>query len=288
MHKDIILGSFTNYDWDKIKFWVNSIEASGFTGDKGMIVYNCDIATAQKLSERGFKIMAFGQDPETGNLIYKEQLIIVVQRFLHLYQFMNQLLQDNSYRFVIHTDVKDVVFQSDPSDWLSEHMPDSKSILASCESLQYQHEPWGNENMAHSFPVVYDKVKTQPIWNCGVQAGRPDVMRDLWLNIYYLSVSSQALTQVPNPDQAAYNVLLNMRPYRDITHFSMSEDGWACQAGTSIDPAKMQTFKQHLLEPQPLWDGNYATTSTGVRHTILHQYDRISDWKPTVESRYAS
>lgn len=282
MSKDIIIGSFTNYDWNKIKFWVNSISASGFTGDKAMLIYNCEIQTAQALSERGFKIMAFNQDKNTGHLYFDGQLIIVVERFFHLWQFMSQLFKDYDYRYVIHTDVKDVVFQTNPSDWLSANMGDAK-ILASSESLQYQHEPWGNDNMARSFPWVYPIVKDQPIWNCGVQAGVPDVMKDLWLNIYLLCKGNV----VPNPDQAAYNVLLNLEPYKSITKFSTSEDGWACQAGTTIDPAKIAGFKQHLLEPQPLWDGKYATTSTGIRHTVLHQYDRIPTWKPIVEARYS-
>ena len=94
MARDIILGSFTNYDWDKIKYWVNSIDACGFKGDKGMIVYNADINTVKKLNDRGFKIMAFNQDPQTGNLFYNGQLIIVVERFLHLHGFMENLLKD--------------------------------------------------------------------------------------------------------------------------------------------------------------------------------------------------
>ena len=286
MTKDIILGSFTNYDWDKIQYWVNSIDACGFDGDKGMIIYNADIKTVQKLNERGFKIMAFNQDAKTGNLFYNGQLIIVVERFIHLHAFIENLLQQENYRYVIHTDVKDVVFQRNPSEWLEANMGDAK-ILASCESLQYQHEPWGDENVRNSFPWVYEKMKSKPIWNCGVQAGDPRVMKDLWLAIYLLSVGSQHATKVPNPDQAAYNVLLSMEPYKSITRFVMSEDAWACQAGTSFDPAKMHTFKPHLLEPQPTWDGSWATTSTGVRHHILHQYDRIPDWKPVVEARYA-
>jgi hypothetical protein len=282
MSKDLIIGSFTNYDWNKIKYWVNSIAASGFTGDKAMLIYNCEIQTAQALSERGFKIMAFNQDRNTGHLFFDGQLIIVVERFFHLWQFMDQLIKDNDYRYVIHTDVKDVVFQTNPSEWLTANMGDAK-ILASSESLQYQHEPWGNDNMARSFPWVYPTVKDKPIWNCGVQAGVPSVMKDLWINIYLLCKGNT----VPNPDQAAYNVLLNLEPYKSITKFASSEDGWACQAGTTIDPAKIAGFKQHLLEPQPVWDGNYATTSTGIRHAVLHQYDRIPNWKPIVEARYS-
>lgn len=283
MSKDLIIGCFTNYDWHKIKFWVNSIDASGFTGDKAMIIYNCGIQTAQMLVNRNFKIMAFNQDKVTGNLFYDQQLIIVVERFLHLWQFISKLTQDMKYRYVIHTDVKDVVFQTNPSDWLTANMGNAK-ILASCESLQYQHEPWGNENMYYSFPWLYDKMKSQPIWNCGVQAGVPEIMMDLWINIYSLCKSNR----IPNPDQAAYNVLLNLEPYKSITKFTMSEDGWACQAGTTVDPAKITQFKPHLLEAQPLWNGNCATTSTGKTHAVLHQYDRIPTWKPIVEAKYAN
>lgn len=285
MAKDIIIGSFTNYDWDKIRFWANSIDACGFKGDKGMIVYNSHLDTVKKLNDRGFKIMAFNQDPHTGNLFYNGQLIIVVERFLHLHAFMENLLAQEDYRYVIHTDVKDVVFQRDPSQFLEANMGDAR-ILASCESLRYQHEPWGHENVRNSFPWVYERMKSQPIWNCGVQAGDPRVMKDLWLAIYLMSVGSQHATKVHNPDQAAYNVLLSMEPYKSITKFVMSEDAWACQAGTSFDPAKINDFKPHLLEPQPVWDGDWANTSNGERHYILHQYDRIPDWKPVVEARY--
>ena len=60
MRKDLIIGSFTNYNWDKIQYWVNSIDACGFKGDKAMLVYNAELSTVQKLNDRGFKIMVFG------------------------------------------------------------------------------------------------------------------------------------------------------------------------------------------------------------------------------------
>lgn len=286
MKKDLIIGSFTNYDWDKIKFWTNSIDRSGFNGDKAMIVYNAGFDTVQRLVDRNFMIFAFNRDDSRQQFFFPaQQLIIVVQRFMDLYRFMSGM-DISKYRYVIHTDVKDVVFQTNPSDWLTENMGDAK-ILASCESIRYRDEPWGNENMARSFPLLYDSIKNQPIWNCGVQAGVPEVMKDLWMNIFLISIGSQAATGVYNPDQAAYNVLLNTVPYKDITRFSMSEDGWACQAGTTIDPEKIAAFKPHLLEAQPVWQDDYAKTSGGKVFPILHQYDRIPEWKTVVEKRYA-
>lgn len=284
MKKDLILGCFTNYDWDKIRFWVNSIDQSGFTGDKAMVVYNSDFETVQNLIDRGFMIYAFNRDDAAKKFFFPDQLIVVVQRFLDLYRFMNSM-DVGKYRYVIHTDVKDVVFQKNPSEVLEEFIGDRK-ILASCESLRYRDEPWGNENMMHSFPMVYDSIKDNPIWNCGVQAGDPTTMKDLWLSIYLYSIGSQTLTRVYNPDQAAYNILLNSEPYKNITKFTMSEDGWACQAGTTMDPTKMSGFKPKLMEPQPSWRDESACTSTGKVHTVLHQYDRIPEWKAIIERKF--
>lgn len=285
MKKDLIIGCFTNYDWDKIKFWANSIDQCGFTGDKAMLVYNSSFATVEELTKRNFMIYAFNRDDQNKQFFYPRQLIIVVQRFIDLYEFMSKL-DLNSYRYVIHTDVKDVVFQKNPSEWLTNHMGDSK-LLASCESLKYEDEPWGNENLANSFPMVYNYMKSNPIWNCGVQAGVPNVLKDLWLNIYLNSIAGQLFNNVYNPDQAAYNVLLNTEAYKSITKFAMSEDGWACQAGTTIDPQKIENFKSKLLEKQPIWKNNMACTSDGRPHMILHQYDRVPEWRTIVERKYS-
>ena len=32
MKKDLIIGGASGYTWDQLKFWVNSIKKSGFTG----------------------------------------------------------------------------------------------------------------------------------------------------------------------------------------------------------------------------------------------------------------
>ena len=281
MKKDLIIGAYTNYSWDKIKFWANSIDQSGFTGDKIIIIYNSDYSTVKQLSDRKFKIFGFNQNPSNGNLFFDKQFSIVVQRFFDLWRFMSTLDLDQ-YRYVIQTDVKDVVFQSNPSDWLTNNLGNYK-ILASCESLQYQHEPWGQDNLMRSFPLMYNTLKDKPIWNCGVQAGDPIVMKDLWLTIYNMSVNNA----IHNPDQAAYNVLLNLEPYKSITKYSMSESGWACQSGTTIDPVKIKEFLPNLLEAQPVWKDGYSYTSTGIKHAVLHQYDRIPDWCNIVETRYS-
>ena len=278
--KDLIISAYTNYNWDHIRYWANSIDRSGFNGDKAMIVYNSDQTTVQRLIDLGFKVWAFGRDNATGNFVWPRELVVVVERFYHLWHYLDQLPNDE-YRFVIGTDAKDVVFQKNPSEWLEKNIGDY-DIVASCESIKYINEPWGNDNLRGSYPMVYEKLKENPIWNCGVQAGRLRAIKDLWLQIWLTCRAGGR----PNPDQAAYNLLLNTKAWSSITKFTMSEDGWACQAGTTADPAKIESFRPHLLEKEPVWKDGVAMTSGLNPHVILHQWDRVPSWKKDIEERY--
>lgn len=284
--KNLIIGCYTDYNWEQIKYWADSIDRSGYQGDKAMIVFNSDFNTVQKLLDRKFDIYAFNRDDANQQFTYATNFSVVVQRFFHLWQYLENLPPTRQYKNIIATDVKDVVFQTDPSKWLDKNLG-SKKIVVSSESLTYNHEPWGDNNMSLSFPMVHQWMKNKTIWNCGVLAGNTDVIKDLFLNIYLTSRGAPA--HVPGgggPDQAALNILLNTEPYKRITKFVGSEDGWACQAGTTADPTKIDGFRANLLDPEPLWDGEYSTTSKGKRHAILHQWDRVPEWKKAIEEEH--
>lgn len=279
--KDLIISAYTGYDWSKIKFWANSIDRCGFKGDRAMIVYNSDPETVQRLVDLGFSVVAFAQDPVSKNFYWPgQQLVVVVQRFYNFWNYLDQI-PDDRYRFVITTDCKDVIFQQDPSKWLEENIG-NHSIVASSESLLYRNEPWGNDNLMRSYPMLHARMKNVPIWNCGVQAGRQREMKELWLNIWMLCHAGM----IHNPDQAAYNVLLGTRAWESITKFTMSESGWAAQLGTTMDPLKINGFAPHLLEPVPMFDGNLVKTSNGNVFTVVHQYDRIPEIKSIFEKIY--
>ena len=87
--QDLIIGCSTNYDWSKIKYWINSINQSGFDGKKVMVLMNCDHDTAEKVLEAGFEIVSFGHDGK-GNLVHQSQFMVHVERFLHIYNYLNE------------------------------------------------------------------------------------------------------------------------------------------------------------------------------------------------------
>jgi len=283
--KDIVIGAITNYDFEKIKYWVNSLDQSGFDGLKVVLCYNLDYSVAEELMKRGYNILALGRDEDKKKFIYNLDFSIVVERFLHSWYFLKKL--EGQYRFVIATDVKDVVFQTNPSSWLEENIGD-KQINVACESLLYKDEEWGNHNLFKSFgPVVHDHLKNNLIYNAGTISGRYEAILDLFLNIYLLcNGTNHKIEGGGGPDQAALNVILNMKPFKDITNFAKSEDGWAAQLGTT-GPQIQSKYGSKLVEPAPIMKDGLVCTSTEKPFALVHQYDRVPEWKKEIEVKYA-
>ena len=277
--KDCIVGCATNYDWSKLKYWVNSINRSGFEGDKVLILMNCDKDTVQKVSDAGFSIIAFNQD-DKGNLVYQSQLMVHVERFIHIYK----LLKSTDYRYVITTDVKDVIFQKNPVQWLEENLPEGhEDLVFSSESIKYKDEPWGRQNITECYGQgIYEDFKNNTIFNVGVLAGRGHAMRDLTLQLFLNSLNRP----IPIVDQAVFNIMISRHPYVKTSMYMKSEDGWACQLGTTADPSKIDSFRPFLLEPSPKLEGDKVVTSEGIEYTIVHQYDRVPEWKKVIEEKY--
>ena len=282
---DIVIGSITGYSFDKIEPWVNSLDRSGFTGDKAMLCYNVHKSVAKELSNRGYKIFAFGETPES--LVYdKKDFNIVVERFFHLWYIFRNF--KSQYRYLITTDVRDVIFQNNPSVWLENNVKTEK-ILASSESIRYADEEWGNHNLYASYGAeIHSTHKDNVIVNAGVMAGDFDTMVDLFLNIHLLcnAAPGHSIPGGGGPDQAAYNMLLNMETYKSSTNVAASEDGWAAQLGTT-GPQIFDKYGSKLVEPAPILKDNLVCTSTGNPFTIVHQYDRVPQWKEIIERTYS-
>jgi hypothetical protein len=239
---------------------------------------NCDKDTVKKISDSGFSIIAFNQD-SNGNLTYESSMMVHVERFFHIYQ----LLKDNLYRYVITTDVKDVVFQQNPSVWLENNFTDNDDLVFSSESMKYKDEPWGNQNLMETFGLqIYEDFKKNTIFNVGVLAGRGYAMKDLMMNIF----ASCMHRPIKICDQSTFNFLISQHPYLKTSKYTKSEDGWACQLGTTADPSKIEQFRPFLLEPSPKMVDDKVVTSTGIEYTIVHQYDRVPEWKKVIEAKY--
>lgn len=276
--KDAIIGSITNYNVIQLKPYVNSLLRSGFNGDKYMICYDVSYDVVNYLKENGFIVHTFESNEEKKNYFYNKppNYVIVVERFLHMYSFLSQLPENitSTYRYLISTDVGDVVFQSNPSEWLSNNINDFK-IIAASESVIYKNEIyWGANNLLNSFgQEIYDKIKDNLIFNAGSLCGEFNILKNMFLEIYNMCQEYKT----PNPDQAAYNVLLSLESYKSITKFSISKEGWAAQLGTTM----VERFNELLFDKneKPIFNKEIGLlcTSENIPYVIVHQYNRVPE-----------
>ena len=268
MQKNLIIGCVTEYRIPQIYNWVKSIEKSGFVGDKMMIIYNTDQDTINFLESNGFKII---------RSVLKHH--IVVQRFFDIYR----AIKDLDYKYIISTDVKDVIFQYDPVVWLLENLKEDKKVIVSSECLKYKDENWGKNNMKASYPHFQEVMMEKEIYNAGTIAGEFSTFVDFVKKVFDLSCQGFP----PQPDQAALNIITHLlNP--DIVRKTAQNEGWCAQLGTTMDSRVLNESGHLLTEEEPVW--NYETmkmmTAKNKEFALVHQYDRIPQILEKINSIY--
>lgn len=295
MAKDLIIGGASGYKYDDIKYWINSIQRSGFDGDIMLVTTNITIEELEKVAQKGVKILAYGQKDEDGNYSSNSQMPPHVERFFHIWNVLNEV--QDKYDFVVATDVRDVVFQMNPQTYL--HMEDgTPDLIAAGEGLKYKDEPWGNGNYFQAFgPFFHNQMKENQIYNVGVIAGKHEVVRDLMLLLLQLSVNRP----ISIVDQAVYNFLLSIGTFKDNTMFTSNDSGWAINLGTTLgaiasgagdigqknDPTSQLLYQTKYLCAQPIIDDDgIVSTSNGIPFRVVHQYDRVAGLAEKIRAKY--
>jgi hypothetical protein len=294
---DLIIGAASGYEWDQLKYWVNSIKKSGFMGTIALVGTDMSKKTIDKLLEKEVELSLFGTQQPDGSVKAPANNAPHVERFFYLWSYLNQ--NRGKYDRVITTDTRDVIFQVNPSlqldDLLRYH-----ELVASSEGMRYQNEPWGNANLFQSFgPYFHNRLKNELINNVGVIAGHTYHVEGLLSMIFHLSLNRP----IPIVDQAVYNFLINENPFKPITYFTTNDDGWAIQLGTSVEAVKAGAgeigqqckdnatkFAKYTIDyedTQPvICDDGTVKNGRGDTFTIVHQYDRVPGLKEKVEKKY--
>lgn len=299
MAKDLIIGGASNYTWNELKYWINSIKRSGFSGDVVLVATNITKETIEKLTNEGIILSLYGTKDEEGNIKAHSNGAPHVERFFYIWNYLKDKIEE--YDFVIATDTRDVVFQTNPSDWINESIfTGYESLIASSEGMKYEDEPWNNQNLIEAFgPYFHNYYKDMMIHNVGVLAGKIAQMRDLFFMIFQMSINRP----IPIVDQVVYNILLQQSGFKEAVKFTTNKDAWAVQLGTTLeavksgagdlglsvkqDPSKIILYQTKYQDEQPsLSDDGFVVNSEGNKFCIVHQYDRTHAWKDKIVARY--
>lgn len=261
--KYTIVGCITRYGIEQIKPFVESIENSGFNGDKLMLVYEITQDTIDYLNDKGWILIQ--SEP---------QQHIILQRFRDMYQILHQYETD----VVIWVDVKDIVFQKDPTEWLNKWM--RRDILAFSESLKFGDEAWARLNAGTSFPMEWEWLQNEEIYCAGTIVGKKNAIRDLFIDIYRWSLTTSNPEQLA--DQAAYNILIHLNQFKDKVQFVKQQEGFAAQLHLKLKKGNTLPYTEEL----PIIDNDLVKNSKGELYALVHQYDRNEELKKLIENKY--
>lgn len=259
----IIFGCITKYSPDDIRPYVESIQQSGFGGDKVMLVYDVPRETIDYLKSKGWNL--YGAD------LHQH---IILQRFVDAYK----LLESYENETIIWTDVKDIIFQKDPTEWIEKNM--KGEILAFSECVKFKDDSWAVVNAGTSFPMEWEWLQNKTSYCAGTIVGKGYALKDLFIEIYRWSLTTANQGQLA--DQAAYNVLINLNHFKENVQFVNQEEGFVTQLGTVF----IKRNELPILEPTPIYKDTKFYNQTGDEFVIVHQYDRNEQIKQQIYQKY--
>ena len=275
MEKDLIIGAFTNYtDYDVLKPWVQSIKDTGFEGDTVLIAIGTSDELVSRLVEEGVGVVRVPKN---------DQMMVHMLRFIHIYNFLKE--HGHNYRYVISTDVRDVIFQKNPTDYLKKTLLpcEFNSLVVSSESISIKNEEWNRDNILKNFgPYFYSEVMEADVCNVGILAGKSRAIEMLCFDLFHYSTNRPDWVA----DQAAYNILVNSHKWNGVTIKTRLKDAWALNAHVTNKPDLIEKLGPYLLEKRPYFNGEQIVNSSGDPFVIVHQYDRVPEWMEYFSDKY--
>jgi len=281
--KTAIIGSVDLLPTSEIETWAKSIRQTGYTDDIILLSYRIDptenVSYKQLMETYGIEVLSFDYDENGNSLNLSGPVSNQVQhhiwrmRFFHMWQFLNERTE---YTHVINSDVRDVIFQRNPNDFLK----NVSGIIAPAEGVRMVHENWNAKSVYDCFgPYVWELVaKDFMIYNCGSWAGEAKLVKWLALTIYTMT------HQRANPgDQPAFNLLMNglLKECGIAKEYTMSDE-WACQCAIITKQETLNVFEHQL---PVLGDDGIVRNVNGTPYVLVHQYDRIPAWKTAISRR---
>lgn len=273
MVKDLIIGAFKNYNFEQVKPWIHSINECGFKGDKVLIAIDTSEETINKIAQAGFTPIS--AKSMSGAMFHME-------RFIHIYDYLKK--HKDEYRFVVSTDVRDVIFQKDPMEYLSQTLTNSSNeLIGVSECIKIKNEHWNRDNILKCFGAYfYEEIKDYEVLNVGTLAGKSHIIADLCGMLYQLSLNRADWVA----DQAAYNMLMSWYPYIEKTFISGLNAGFCCNLHITNKPIEKDHFAPFITEKHPIFEDGLMKSGDGKPYYIVHQYDRDPVLKEYYHNKY--
>jgi hypothetical protein len=204
------------------------------------------------------------------------------KRLKHTKDFLDQSDAD---LFLI-TDVFDVLFQSDP---FSKMDLDNYDVFISREGILVCEEPWNADVINRVFPDEIQSCMNQEIVCSGIIGGKREALVKLYDKLDHMCENS--LNGHNIKDQAALIIMVKNGEIDRLKNFSLDE-GWAmhCQSAGPTQFFESWGLKNSLIRKgygiPELREDSFVYTQTGIKYNMVHQFNRVDEWKKIITKEY--
>lgn len=259
MKNNLLIGAISgNYTPHDLKNWV---ETSNWDNcERVLILYNpSKNGIEEYLKENNITVLLpesdfWGNEKKTFNFntgecnFHTSYELIHNIRFFHIWMFLEQNPQ---YKNIFITDVKDVYFNDNPFDYISQ-----TKITATSEEIKYGEEQWNKDHIHYNLGLIgLHTMLDKPVYNVGVFGGPYELVKDICSDIYLMSAGKPKVA-----DQTSFNYLIQTK-YKSQTEFT--------GLGANL-AVHLHVINAGLVPFDLKYIPNYV---------IVHQYDRIPNFK---------
>jgi hypothetical protein len=282
------------YSWEQLRPYAVSLAKSGFSGTKLMFVEGITVEARENLTRLGFHIVDVvvrqlqGYRLDQGKDNRHEGQAFMNARFSPVIDYLGD---HHDMRYVIWSDARDVVFQSDPSLWLENRCAPA-NILGAGECWLIKNALLNNTWMRQACDgQSYSWIRDHEVCCCGTLAGDAWAMRLLFVEMRRMMMAAPSMIV----DQAALNYVLRIPPFKDIVRIPRMKEGFAATAGVFFldrrvyDEDCKEYVDVQLIDSHPRFDEEFSLVrapETDVPFAIVHQYDRSPAWTRIMNERY--
>lgn len=281
--RDAVIGVVKNCDWPYLRNYAVSLSRCGFAGDKILFIDGSVTMTARvELEGLGFILPEYEAPTNLVGKQFNSWEDAMAWGFFGRWRFRPVIdwlkPRIDEYRHIVWCDVRDVMFQTNPSDWLQEQP--APGLYGAAEGCLIGDQPHNANWVSRTAPDRWEEMKKEEVCCSGTFAGDANTMLKVFEHMYSLHKS------VKDPaafDQGLWNVTARTSPFSEVFKIPKMKEGF-CATGW---PSKAATFSAYTTDQEPVWNWEdmvcYAP-ETSVPFSIVHQYDRETAWRTRIDA----
>jgi hypothetical protein len=256
-----------------------SLTRTGFKGLKLVFCEDISSETREGFTNLGFTLIDRSTPSSKLHPEMPGDWAYGIYRFLPAIEYFQA--RPGQFRYIIWTDVRDVVFQTNPVVWLEKNLYPHQIVVAGL-GHPIKKCPWNDPWVQACSPLSYARVREAEAAACGTFAGTANTMLQIFEDIFNGCIGAQHPWAT---DQGMLNILLRTAPYSSIARIPRMGEGFTAQ----WFPDKNEDKTIYPDYGFPIFDKLTKTvyTPTGEPISILHLWDRDRAWTQIMRENYA-